>query len=76
MAFDQLSLENQFSAISWLAARSVQRILTHVDPMGHSITHELNHLCKLIRHADNRLIILLGHHDRERCLRYSAAVRS
>ncbi|BBN99730.1 copper homeostasis protein CutC [Sporolactobacillus terrae] len=60
MAFDQLSHEDQFVAIDWLAARGVKRILTHGGPMDQPITHHVNHLRKLIHHAAGRLIILPG----------------
>ncbi|MGC6769910.1 copper homeostasis protein CutC [Enterococcus sp. LJL128] len=60
MAFDQLSKENQFKAIDWLAERNVQRILTHGGPAGTPITKNLAHLKELIDYADGRIIILPG----------------
>lgn len=60
MAFDQLSKENQFAAIDWLAAHGVQRILTHGGPTSRPIEENFNHLNALISYADERIIILPG----------------
>lgn len=60
MAFDQLSKENQFAAIDWLAAHGVQRILTHGGPTSRPIEENFDHLNALISYADERIIILPG----------------
>lgn len=60
MAFDQLSKENQFAAVDWLAAHGVQRILTHGGPTSRPIEENFNHLNALISYADERIIILPG----------------
>ncbi|MTD41594.1 copper homeostasis protein CutC [Erwinia sp. CPCC 100877] len=60
MAFDELSKENQFKAIDWLAEHDVHRILTHGGPAGSPIEENFDHLKELIQYADKRLIILPG----------------
>lgn len=60
MAFDQLSKENQFAAIDWLATHGVQRILTHGGPTSRPIEENFDHLNALISYADERIIILPG----------------
>ncbi|WP_071130794.1 copper homeostasis protein CutC [Enterococcus timonensis] len=60
MAFDELSLSDQFKAIDWLAENGVERILTHGGPAGTNILDNLAHLKELIAYAKDRLIILPG----------------
>ena len=60
MAFDELSIENQFKAIDWLADHGVKRILTHGGPADNTIIDNIPHLIKLIDHANRRIIILPG----------------
>lgn len=60
MAFDLLSLEDQFKAIDWLVDHQVDRILTHGGPAGTSIEENFTHLKKLIHYANQRIIILPG----------------
>lgn len=60
MAFDLLSLENQFKAIDWLTERHVDRILTHGGPAGTTIEENIPHLKKLLAYANQRIIILPG----------------
>lgn len=60
MAFDQLSKEQQFKAIDWLAERHVDRILTHGGPAGTPIEENFSHLKELIDYAGDRLLILPG----------------
>ncbi|TRZ39905.1 copper homeostasis protein CutC [Niallia circulans] len=60
MAFDELSEENQFRAIDWLAEKNVSRILTHGGSSQNSIEANFPHLKKLIEYAANRIIILPG----------------
>ncbi|MHC5229999.1 copper homeostasis protein CutC [Enterococcus sp. LJL99] len=60
MAFDLLSLENQFKAIDWLVDHHVDRILTHGGAAGTTIEENLPHLKKLVAYADQRIIILPG----------------
>nr|WP_091496289.1 copper homeostasis protein CutC [Amphibacillus marinus] len=60
MAFDELSIENQFRAIDWLAANKVSRILTHGGSPECSIEENFPHLKDLIEYAANRIIILPG----------------
>lgn len=60
MAFDQLSKENQFAAIDWLADHGVQRILTHGGHADTPIEENFEHLKALIRYADGRIILLPG----------------
>ncbi|MCO7124457.1 copper homeostasis protein CutC [Sporolactobacillus shoreicorticis] len=60
MAFDQLEFGAQLSAIDWLAAHHVKRILTHGGPMNAPIDHHFDHLQRLIQYAAGRLIILPG----------------
>ena len=60
MAFDQLSIDNQWKAIDWLAENGVSRILTHGGTEGTLIGDNISHLEKLISYAGDRLIILPG----------------
>lgn len=60
MAFDVMSDHNQLDAIDWLANHDVARILTHGGLAGTPIEANYSHLDQLIKHADNRLIILPG----------------
>jgi len=60
MAFDELAEEDQFRAISWLAARKVARILTHGGSPEQTIEENFPHLKQLIEYAANRIIILPG----------------
>jgi len=60
MAFDELSEEDQFRAIDWLAEKKVSRILTHGGPPEQTIEENFPHLKRLIEYAANRLIILPG----------------
>jgi copper homeostasis protein len=60
MAFDELSKENQFKAIDWLAEKGVQRILTHGGPADTTIAANFAHLKELVAYAADRLIILPG----------------
>lgn len=60
MAFDLLSLEDQYRAIDWLVEHQVERILTHGGPAGTSIEENLPHLKKLLAYADQRIILLPG----------------
>lgn len=60
MAFDLLTIENQFAAIDWLADHHVDRILTHGGKADTKIEDNLSHLKKLIDYAKDRLIILPG----------------
>jgi copper homeostasis protein len=60
MAFDQLEYEEQLSAIDWLAAHRVKRILTHGGAMDEPIEGHFNHLRRLIQYAAGRLILLPG----------------
>lgn len=60
MAFDQLTKENQFKAIDWLAEHGVHRILTHGGVSKTPIAENFAHLKELIHYTDNRLIILPG----------------
>ena len=60
MAFDSLSIENQFKAIDWLAEHQVDRILTHGGPSKSPIEDNLSHLKKLINYANQRIILLPG----------------
>lgn len=60
MAFDELSEEDQFKAIDWLAEKKVSRILTHGGSAEQSIEANFPHLKKLIEYAGDRIIILPG----------------
>lgn len=60
MAFDQLPLSKQLTAIDWLAERGVTRILTHGGPAGTPIEDNFDHLQTLIDHSQNKLTILPG----------------
>jgi copper homeostasis protein len=60
MAFDAIPESRQFEAIDWLAARGVQRILTHGGAAGTPIENNFDHLKRLIEYAGDRLIILPG----------------
>lgn len=60
MAFDVLSVENQYRAIDWLAEHGVERILTHGGRAEKTIFENIPHLKELIAHADGRIIILPG----------------
>ncbi|MGX7243518.1 copper homeostasis protein CutC [Enterococcus quebecensis] len=60
MAFDELSKENQFKAIDWLAEHDVHRILTHGGLAGTPIEENFDHLKELINYANDRIIILPG----------------
>jgi copper homeostasis protein len=60
MAFDAIPESRQFEAIDWLAARGVQRILTHGGAAGTPIENNFAHLKRLIEYAGDRLIILPG----------------
>ncbi len=60
MAFDQLSIENQFRAIDDLADRGVHRILTHGGPAHSDIFSNIDHLVALHNYAAGRIKILPG----------------
>ncbi|WP_137665081.1 copper homeostasis protein CutC [Enterococcus hulanensis] len=60
MAFDELSEENQYRAIDWLAENGVDRILTHGGSGEKPIFETAPHLLKLISYANERIIILPG----------------
>lgn len=60
MAFDQISPENQFKAIDWLASHGVSRILTHGGPPNTKIEDNLGRLKEYIEYADSRIVILPG----------------
>ncbi|EMF0354529.1 copper homeostasis protein CutC [Enterococcus faecium] len=60
MAFDELSIKNQFRAIDWLVDRGVDRILTHGGNAEKTITENTQHLLDLVAYADNRITILPG----------------
>lgn len=60
MAFDQLDNKAQHTAIDWLAAHRVKRILTHGGTMDEPIERHFDHLQQLIQYADGRLILLPG----------------
>lgn len=60
MAFDELSVDDQFKAIDWLAKYGVQRILTHGGKAGTPIMDNIDHLTKLVDYSDGRIIILPG----------------
>ncbi|MCQ2011152.1 copper homeostasis protein CutC [Sporolactobacillus sp. STSJ-5] len=60
MAFDQLSPENQLSAIDWLAEHHVKRILTHGGSMNEPIERHFGYLQRLIQYAAGQLILLPG----------------
>lgn len=60
MAFDELSVKNQYKAIDWLANHGVERILTHGGSAENSIEENITHLKKLVSYANNRIIILPG----------------
>ncbi|MBO0452923.1 copper homeostasis protein CutC [Candidatus Enterococcus murrayae] len=60
MAFDELSKENQFRAIDWLAENGVDRILTHGGSGEKPISETTSHLLELITYANERIIILPG----------------
>ncbi|MBG9981509.1 copper homeostasis protein CutC [Aerococcaceae bacterium DSM 111020] len=60
MAFDQLSIENQFRAIDDLADRGVHRILTHGGPAQSDIISNTDHLLALNDYAAERIKILPG----------------
>lgn len=60
MAFDAISADEQFAAIDWLAARGVERILTHGGPAGTPIDDNLGRLSELADHAAGRIRILPG----------------
>jgi copper homeostasis protein len=60
MAFDQISLGNQFKAIDWLVGHGVNRILTHGGPLDTKIEDNLVRLREYIHYADGRIIILPG----------------
>ena len=60
MAFDELSRENQFRAIDWLAEKGVDRILTHGGSGEKPISETVSHLLELISYANDRIVILPG----------------
>ena len=60
MAFDQLSRQDQFEAIDWLADIGVTRILTHGGAEGTSVLDNVDHLCMLRDYANGRLTIMPG----------------
>lgn len=60
MAFDELSVENQYRAIDWLVDHGVKRILTHGGSAKTTIVENIPHLKKLISYANGRIIILPG----------------
>ncbi|WP_449621009.1 copper homeostasis protein CutC [Robertmurraya sp. Marseille-Q9965] len=60
MAFDQISPENQFKAIDWLAKHGVSRILTHGGLPDTKIEDNLGRLKEYIDFADGRIVILPG----------------
>lgn len=74
MAFDQMSRDDQFEAIDWLAAHSVNRILTHGGVSGTPIEQNLEYLNDLISYANNRITILPGggitHENRDAVLSF------
>lgn len=59
MAFDELTIENQFRAINWLSTHKVSRILTHGGPLGTTIDSNIPHLRNLIHYAKDKNIIIL-----------------
>ena len=60
MAFDAIAEDEQFAVIDWLAARGVERILTHGGPAGTPIDDNLGRLRELMAHAAGRITILPG----------------
>lgn len=60
MAFDQISPENQFKAIDWLANHGVNRILTHGGLPDTKIEDNFGRLKEYIDYADGRIVILPG----------------
>lgn len=60
MAFDALAPEDQLPVIDWLAARGVERILTHGGAAGTPIADNLDRLCAYVERAAGRTIILPG----------------
>ncbi len=60
MAFDELDLADQLTAIDWLAEQGIDRILTHGGSNGTPIADNFFHLKSLIAHAKSRLTILPG----------------
>lgn len=60
MAFDQISPENQFKAIDWLANHGVSRILTHGGLPDTKIEDNFGRLKEYIDYADGRIVILPG----------------
>ena len=60
MAFDELEEPEQLRAIDELAQLGVERILTHGGPAGTSIADNVEHLRRLVAHANGRLTIMPG----------------
>ena len=60
MAFDIIRPEEQPAAIDWLAARGVERILTHGGAAGTPIDDNLGRLRELMAYAGDRVLILPG----------------
>lgn len=60
MAFDALAPEDHLPVIDWLAARGVERILTHGGAAGTPIADNLDRLRAYVERAAGRTIILPG----------------
>lgn len=60
MAFDEMSRDDQFSAIDWLSEHGVTRILTHGGSNLVPIEQHLEYINDLISYANNRITILPG----------------
>ncbi len=60
MAFDELEPDAQLEAVDALAAMGVERILTHGGPLCTPIAGNIEHLRKLVGHANGRLVIMPG----------------
>lgn len=48
MAFDEIAPDAQGSALAWLAARGVARVLTHGGPLGTPVGETLDRLAELV----------------------------
>ncbi|WP_243892459.1 copper homeostasis protein CutC [Schleiferilactobacillus harbinensis] len=60
MAFDAIPEEKQATALTWLAAHDVVRVLTHGGPLTTPINNTLPHLAETIKAAPAGLTILPG----------------